>query len=76
MCIQCPHFQIACRRKSRFSVLVAWHELDNSEWRLSIGISTFAGKHNGLKADEGSKADPVPTVTFVNTKCKREIKRI
>lgn len=42
-------------------------------WNLSIKISMFAGKH-GHKADEGSRVDPVPTVTLPNAKCKRENK--
>lgn len=57
-------------------MLVARHEPDDSEWKLSIGISMFVGKHYGLKTDEGCREDPVPTVTFLNTKCKREIKMI
>lgn len=40
---------------------------------MSIKISMFAGKH-GHKADEGSRVDPVPTVTLLNAKCKRENK--
>lgn len=74
--VQSPHFQIACRRKSRFFLLVAWYEVNNSEWKLLIGISMFAGKHYRIKADGGSREDPVPRVTFLNTKCKRESKRI
>lgn len=57
-------------------MLVARHEPDDAEWKLSIGFSTFAETHFGLKADEGCRADPVPAVTFLSTKCKREIKRI
>lgn len=57
-------------------MLVARHEPDDAEWKLSIGFSTFAETHYGLKADEGCRADPVPAVTFLSTKCKREIKRI
>lgn len=64
------------QKKQVFFLLVAWYELDSSEWKFLIGISTFAGKYYGLKADEGSGADPIAMVTFLNTKCKREIKRI